>query len=187
MKTLYYNSKLKITGLLLTLLSLASCKNDFQTINVEDRYQVDVPASLQKVTDLNKEASLQFQNDVEAFYVIVIDEPKTAFTKAINDNGLQDTYTNDLTGYSKLITDGLDNSISVKNMPAFQELTIDGNKTRELSFEGVSSGNHVYWKLAFIEGQDHYYQIMVWTEADNKGKYEKKMNTIVNSFKEIKR
>ncbi|MDV6167470.1 hypothetical protein R1T16_03470 [Flavobacterium sp. DG1-102-2] len=187
MKTFYYYRYSKTICLLLTLFLLASCNRNYSTVNIKDQYQLDVPSNFKKVNDLNKEASLQYQNDFEKLYLIVIDEPKTVFTKAIIDNGLQDRYTDDLKGYADLITDGMENSIAVKEMPPFEELSIGGNKARELSFDGVSSGNHVYWKLAFIEGQNHYYQIMVWTEADNKGKYEKKMNTIVNSFKETDR
>jgi len=183
MNTLYYGSKLKILLLLFTLLLLTSCGDkDFQTIHVEHRYKLDVPANFKKVKDLNKEASLQYQNALDELYVIVIDEPKDVLAQAINDNGLQDRYTDDLKGYSKLITDGMESSIAVQKMPPFKELTIGGDKARELSFEGISSGTGVYWKLAFIEGRDHYYQIMVWTLAESRKKHEKKMNTIVNSF-----
>jgi len=185
MKTLYYCSKLKTLFLLFTLLLLASCDDkDFQTVNIEDRYKLDVPANFKKVDDLNKEASLQYQNAFDELYVIVIDEPKDVLLKAINDNGLQERYTNDLKGYSKLITDGMEKSIAIKKMPPFEELTIGGDKARELSFEGISSGTGVYWKLAFIEGRDRYYQIMVWTLAESRNKHEKKMNIIINSFKE---
>jgi uncharacterized protein YhfF len=135
------------------------------------------------VRDLNEEASLQYQNTIEELYVLVIDEPKTALAMALEQTSLNN-YTNDLEGYSKLITNGMDASISVKKMPDFEDTTINGLKARLLSFEGLSSGNRVYWKLAFIEGNNRYYQIMLWTEADSRKKHEKEMTAIINSFKE---
>lgn len=185
MKTLpYYFFKAKAILLVFTLILFVSCKEKVQTINIQHRYSLDVPDDFTVTNDLNGEASLQYQNEIKKLYLIVIDEPKTALTNAINDNGLHDTYASTLEGYSKLITDGMDSSISVKKMPDFKDKAINGLKARELSFEGVSSGNQVYWKLAFVEGNNHYYQIMVWTLAENHKKHEKGMQAIVDSFKE---
>lgn len=161
-----------------------SCGEDVRTVAIDGRYTLELPANFKKVTDLNAEASLQYQNTFEELYTIVIDEPKEALAKALEQNSLYDSYSNDLEGYSRLISDGMDSSISVKKMPDFEETTINGLKARLLSFEGLSSGNRVYWKLAFIEGNNRYYQIMVWTLADSRKKHEKEMTAIINSFKE---
>lgn len=179
------NQLLHKTFLLLLLAALlTSCGENLHTVTIENRYTLDLPVDYKKVDDLNEEASLQYQNTVKQLYVIVIDEPKTALASALAENSLDDSYTNDLEGYSKLITNGMDTSISIKKMPDFKDSTINGLKARLLSFEGLSSGNRVYWKLAFIEGNNRYYQIMVWTEADSRKKYEDEMAAIINSFKE---
>lgn len=179
------NRLLHKTFLLLFITVLAtSCEESLHTVTIENRYTLDLPADYKKVDDLNEEASLQYQNTIKELYVIVIDEPKTALASALAENSLDDSYTNDLEGYSKLITNGMDTSISIKKMPDFKDSTINGLKTRLLSFEGLSSGNRVYWKLAFIEGNNRYYQIMVWTEAESRKKYEAEMAAIINSFKE---
>ncbi len=174
----------KILLLIAATALLASCGPDLQTVTIKDRYTIALPDTYKKVKDLNEEASLQYQNSVKGIYVIVIDEEKEALGRAIDNNSLYDTYNNDLNGYSRLITDGMDASISVKKMPAFKETTINEHNARVLSFQGIASGTHVYWKLAFIEGNNRFYQIMVWTEADNRSKYEKEMAAIINSFKE---
>ena len=163
---------------------LTSCGEEVHTVAVKDLYTVEMPESFKKVTDLNAEASLQYQNNIKGIYAIVIDEPKEALEVALEQNSLHDKYNNDLKGYSQLITDGMDSSISVKKMPDFEDATINGLKARVLSFEGLSSGYAVYWKLAFIEGNNRYYQIMVWTEAKSSNKYEEQMAAIINSFKE---
>lgn len=165
---------------------LLSCgkEKELQTVNIGNRYTIEVPVSYKKVKDLNEEASLQYQNALKEIYVIVIDEDKEVLAKAIDNNSLYDTYSNDLNGYSRLITDGMDASISVKKMPAFKDTIINGLTARVLSFDGLSSGYHVYWKLAFIEGNNRFYQVMVWTDFKNRNKSEKEMAAIINSFKE---
>lgn len=155
-----------------------------QTVKVDGRYSLELPSDFKKADDINEEASLQYQNTIKNIFVIVIDEPKTALEKALTENSLNDSYTNDLEGYSRLITNGMDASISVKKMPDFKDTSINGFKARLLSFDGLSSGNRVYWKLAFVDGNNRYYQIMVWTSADNQKKYENEMASIINSFKE---
>lgn len=182
----YTNSmKAKALYLLLAVSLLISCKKERQTIDIKGQYTIEIPASLSKTNDLNEEASLQYQDNFNDFYTIVIDEPKTEFTKALKQNSLEGAYKNDLVGYSKLITDGMDPSISIKEFPDFEETTINGLKARLVSFEGIAAGNKVYWKLAFIEGSNTYYQVMVWTTADKRKKSEKEMAAIIHSFKEM--
>lgn len=180
MKTLLH----KALFLFLTATMLVSCNNGTQTVKVDGKYSIELPKYLEKTSDINPEASLQYQNVVKQFFVIVIDEPKTEFENALQEHSLYDMYSNDLEGYSKLITDSMDKSIKLKKKPEFENTTINGKTARLLSFEGLNSGYPVYWKLAFVEGNSHYYQIMVWTKAESKDKYEKEMTAIINSFKE---
>jgi hypothetical protein len=177
--------KAKAIYLLLAVSLLTSCKKETQTVDIEGRYTIELPVTLTKTNSINEEASLQYQDNFNDLYTIVIDEPKATFTKALKQNSLESRYENNLEGYSKLITDGLDSSLSIKEFPDFEETTINGLKARMLSFEGVSAGNKVYWKLAFIEGSNTYYQVMVWTAADKRKKSEKEMAAIIHSFKEM--
>jgi hypothetical protein len=170
--------------LLIAVSAAISCGNDLQTVTVKGKYTIELPSNFKETSDLNKAASLQYQNVVKDIYAIVIDEPKEALGYALEQNSLYDMYPNDLKGYSKLITDGMEASISIKKMPDFEDTTINGLKARILSFEGLSSGHQVYWKLAFVEGNNTYYQIMVWTSAASRQKYEKEMTAIINSFEE---
>lgn len=177
-------TKAKVIYFLLVVSLLTSCKDKMQTVNSDGDYTMELPLSFTKANDLNDGASLQYQNTFKELYVIVIDEPKTELIKALKKNSLETTYSNDLKGYSELIVDGMDASIAVEKLPDFKDTTINGLNARLLSFEGLTSGNRVYWKLAFIEGNNNYHQIMVWTKAENQKKYEKEMAAIINSFKE---
>lgn len=181
----FYSSTLRcVLIVFLCSATFVSCDQKTKTITIEGNYELDVPVKYAEVNDLNPEASLQYQNSRKNIFVIVIDETKETVATALTKNNLTDRYDNSLKGYSELITDGMDNTIAIKDKPEFNDIIIDNLKARELSFEGIASGNHVYWKLAFIEGKKRFYQVMVWTEAAEQKKHEREMQAIINSFRE---
>ncbi|PUU68730.1 hypothetical protein DBB36_17300 [Flavobacterium sp. WLB] len=76
---------------LLFLVALSSCDQNhsnekFEKKTVENKYSLSVPESLGVTTELNDQASLQLQNQFDEFYVIVIDELKSDFLNAIENN-----------------------------------------------------------------------------------------------------
>ncbi|PZR21582.1 MAG: hypothetical protein DI539_07650 [Flavobacterium psychrophilum] len=170
--------------LLLSTVFFISCEQTTTTAHVGNRYTLELPNHFIRTGDINKDASVQYENRVKNIFVIGIDETKDVVSADIAKKKLSDTYPSTLEGYSQLILDGMETSIAKKQLPPFEETKIGGLKARIISFEGVSSGNRVYWKIGFIEGPNRFYQIMVWTDAENRSSYEKEMAGIINSFKQ---
>lgn len=170
-------------------LLLISCNkmDNAETIVVGGRYSIDIPKSYTTTKDLNQDASLQYNDAKRELYVIVIDEPKEAITKALVENGLENTYTPDLKGYSQLIVDNMTPKVQADTLSPFTDITIGGLKGRASGIQGVVQGHHIYWKMAFVEGKSRYYQIMLWTLADRRKKHEAEMQSIIDSFKETDR
>jgi hypothetical protein len=179
----------KLYPLLLLLSTLASCtpQDTTQTIKVEGRYSIDLPSSFTKTAGLNNDASLQYQDISKELYIIVIDEPKSVMEEILTAHDLESDYTQDLEGYSQLIIDGMDPSITIDSISDFREGKINNLRSRELFMQGVTGGYRIYWKFAFVEGKNRYYQIMVWTLADNKAEHEGTLQNIISSFHEMDR
>lgn len=177
--------KIKLLLLLIAALSLTSCDKDAKrTVKIKGKYTVQLPGSFEEAKNLNKDASLQYQDIYKDMYVIVIDEKKTGVKNLLEENAMTDVYNPNLKGYSDIIIHGIDPSIIIDSMPPFKEAQINGLKSRQVTFEGTSQNLDIVWKFAFIEGKDTYYQMMVWTSAQNRLKLEKEMEDIVHSFKE---
>lgn len=70
------------------------------------------------------------------------------------------------------------------SIPGRQE--INGNKALVAEITGVLNGIDVFYKLAVIETNKKFYQVLTWTRADRKEKYEKDLVKIIESVKEIK-
>jgi hypothetical protein len=177
----------KITIPLLIILSLYSCQSgdEQQTVTIEKKYSVSIPAFLTKASGLNDDASLQFQHAWKEFYVIVIDESKSEIQKALDDNNLNETYTNDIKGYSELLMNGFEQVISVSHKSEIIDTTINNMPARLLTVSGRTEGIDAYYSLAFIQGKERYYQIMAWTLSNKEYEYKDKMNQIMYSLKEL--
>ncbi|WP_306349695.1 hypothetical protein [Flavobacterium sp. '19STA2R22 D10 B1'] len=177
----------KIIPLLITLFVLTSCEdsNKTQLVKIKNQYAMEIPASLSVTTDLNDEASLQYQNVFKEFYIITIDEPKVELKKALAENELSSEYSADLKGYTNLLLTNVKASIKLKSMSEIEETTINGLKAQIVSIEGNLDNLDIYWKFAFIEGKTNYYQIMAWTTMDHKMNYEKQIDKALHSFKEL--
>ncbi len=176
-KTIYF---------LFTVFFLTSCQpSETETINVEDKYSITIPAFLSKSSILNSDASLQYQHIFKEFYVIVIDETKEEFLQAINENELTEPYSSDLNGYTKLLMDSFENSINTYQKAEFNDTIINGVNAKLTSITGKSEGVDAYFMLAFLEGDKRFYQIMTWTLSNRKYTYNDMMKKLIYSFKEL--
>lgn len=172
---------------ILLLIALAfyaiSCQNSntFETINVKD-YSVDIPTNLSKTENLNKEASLQYQNLLKELYIIVIDESKKQVEKAIKDNGLDQMYSNDFKGYVELMSTNFNNLIGVKNKTQ-KDTLINSLETKIVKFEAKLEEYDIFYEIAYVNGIENYYQIMTWTLLSKKEDHEEAMDKMIYSFK----
>ncbi|MGQ0827516.1 MAG: hypothetical protein ACT4ON_03870 [Bacteroidota bacterium] len=159
---------------------LASCQHEavFMEVKVNDRYSITVPDYLQPCTDLHKDASLQYQNTEKDVYAIVINEKKITMQEYNLDYDIE-LYFKSIASqpFLETIKDG---KVSI---PGRQE--IDGHKALIAEITGKIEGAEVFYKLAVIESQYEFYQVLIWTRAEHKEKFEKDMITMIESFKEL--
>lgn len=165
---------------LVTVLVISSCnhKTVFTEVTINNRYSISVPDYLQPCKDLHKDASMQYQNAEKGIYALVIDEKK----KTMQDYDINydiDAYFNNIAkqGFIESIKNG---KISV---PGRQE--INGNKALIAEVTGKVEQTDVYYKLAIIETPYTFYQILSWTSAENKEKFEPDMVKMIESLKEM--
>jgi hypothetical protein len=177
----------KTTLILLTILTLISCEtgDKEQNITIGDKYSISIPSFLTKVNNLNDDASLQYQHAWKEFYVIVIDETIEEMQKALEENQLTDTYNNDIKGYSDLLVNGFEQTVSVNRKSEILDTLVNGMPARLLTINGHVEGIDAFYSIAFIQGKKRYYQIMAWTLSNKEYQYKDKMNRIMYSLKEL--
>lgn len=154
---------------LLLLIVFYSCdqvpaNEKFDKKTVENKYSISVPENLGVTTELNKEASLQLQNPLDEFYVIVIDESSSDFVNAIENNLLNATP--DLDGYYNATLSHLKKA-DIKNFKIYdiKKKKINSSNAIVFSISGSSDGFDIFYRFAIVQGKERYYQIMSWTES----------------------
>jgi len=153
---------------------------DLSDVKIDDQYKITVPSYLQPCTDLYANAVVQLQSADNDIYLIVIDEKKSV----IHDLGLyynlrSYNYTVLKQPFVKEIKHVIIDSIPVA-------MQIGTNKALITTIKGLVNNQRVFYKLAVIETPTSFYQIIVWTRADKKERFENDMIKIITSFKEEK-
>ena len=166
-------------------LIFTSCEQADQTVIIDNRYSLDIPSFLKESNDLNEDASLQYQNIWKEFYVIVIDETKDEFHQVLEETELTDLYSSNIIGYSDILIEGIEESMSVHEKSSLDSIKINGMEARTISYSGKTEDIDVYFLFAFIEGKNSYYQVMTWTLGERKDKYKEQMAKIISTFKEL--
>jgi hypothetical protein len=186
-KLKYRNTVKKLYLIILSLIILVSCQpaDTEKNIIIENRYSISIPSFLTKVSNLNEEASLQYQHALKEFYVIVIDEPKEEMQKALTAYDLTDIYTNNVHGYTNLFLDNFEQVISVSKKSDVIDTLINSMPARVFNIIGRVEGIDAYYSLAIIEGEKSYYQVMAWTLSNKEVQYKENMNRILYSLKEL--
>lgn len=177
----------KYLFILIGSLMLVSCTDPdkVQVVSVEDRYSLTIPAFLKEVSNLNEDASLQYQHAMKEFYVVVIDEPKYELQNALEENGLNILYSNDIEGFSNLLIDGMEDVVTIiKKSPVIDTL-VNAMPARMVQIHGEIDGIQAFYSVAYVEGKETYYQVMTWTLASKEKKNTEKMEKILYSLKEL--
>lgn len=168
----------KLFALVFLSILFISCnsKTEYQTIIIKNKYSVELPDFLSEVTTLNEGASLQYQNPLREFYVIVLDEPKSEFPDQESVN---------LETYKATLRDGLQSNLTNPKFSRDRDTVINGLKAKLFSLSDTSDNIAIYYQFAYIESKNNFYQILTWTLENRKDQFSKDMNKIIASFKEI--
>lgn len=164
-----------------------SCSSEetLQEVKVDNRYTISIPSFLNKASDLNEDASLQYMNESKEYYVIVIDEDKEEFHEAINTESLSDQYSQNLDGYANLLIDNFGYSAKIKSKTKISETTIHGMPARWININASFDGVDVFCSLSYLEGKSSYYQVFAWTLLEKEKQFKSSLNAIAQTLQEI--
>ena len=160
----------------LFLLPLACGPTEFNTVQAE-RYSMDIADYMSSTTDLNQEASLQYQSPVREVYVAVIDESK-AELQALN-------LFFSLPAYSDLASQNF-GTLPEHTIEKQENAQINGLNAIVTDFSATLPENNagVFYRLAVVESPTHFYQITGWTLKERRDLYYDDLTRMIQSFRE---
>lgn len=158
----------------------------YNEVNVNNEYGVLLPKYLSKATNLNEDASLQYQNIFKETYVIIIDEPKDGFITSFKELELYDESLTPLENYSNFQNKSLSEATKeVIYDSGFTDKTINSLPARTKKLQAKVSGIDFeisYWNT-YIESDSKMYTMMCWTLSERQKKYDDTFTKVINSFK----
>ncbi|MDR1543092.1 MAG: hypothetical protein LBS50_01525 [Prevotellaceae bacterium] len=176
--------------LLITATLLFSCKNDkLKTITIENRYSFSVPALSIPYQQANAEASAVYADILKNLFVMVIEETKDEINAVFSDNG--EVYVATLDDYTELLASVYDVQESSgfllsSDFEFLVDTAINSLPAYYLQNTRPIDGYEMFYNMAVIEGNDRFYQFIVWTLGENKAENENLIKNIIYSFSEKK-
>jgi len=164
-----------------------SLEGDFMVVPIKNQYSIAIPNYMKPATNLNDEASLQYQNIFKEAYLVVIDEPKEDFVNSFKEIGEWDESLSITQNYMSIQMQYLHEEMEIKNVTDIDSRTVSGLKTNLVDFEGKMPEIFypIGYKMACVEGKKDIYLIMTWTLKSKKEKLDNTYLQIINSFKEL--
>lgn len=160
---------------------IAGCDRPFdttlQTRDLNSRFSLQLPNGLQPMDSLHEFAALQYGNDQLGLYAVAIEESK----KDIDSVNLRYTAREYAHFALRNLTVGLDSILDERTM----EFTLDPFNcymTDLVGLKQMEEGNiPIHTKLAIFESSTHFYQVMLWTQADLLSDLEPMMEGVICS------
>lgn len=198
--------KLAVIGGLVLALGLSACStssseetNDFldklnemtetkfETVEVNSLYSLDLPEFMTSTTQLNDEASLQYNNLYKEKYVIVIDESKEEFVETFKELNMYDESKSIIDNYAEAQSAFISEGATVLKESDFRSAKANGLEMRMKDIDADVTGvpESVSYFLGFVEGKETLYMVMAWTLKSRKDGYEEEAGKIIKSLKEM--
>jgi len=153
---------------------------------VNDKFTMMIPQTMIPTKDLNDDACLQYMNPLQELYVIVIEDTYESIGNALIQHGLSEQPNPSFEGFCLLASSSEEHSFIVQDdRESLVCDTINGMNAR--LFENKRSLNNVevYYKIALLEGQSSYYQIISWTLPEKEKDHGEHIDGMIRSFKEL--
>jgi hypothetical protein len=158
-----------------------------ETREINGLYSMDIPTILSSTTELNDDASLQYNSLYGEKYIIVIDENKKEFVDMFNSIGEYDESISVVDNYANVQLSFMDESLTVSDESSLKSFKINGMDARVKAMDGEILGvaeEISYW-LGYVEGENTLYTIMAWTLKSRKSSFEKEANDMIKSLNEL--
>ena len=161
-------------------------KVTYRTVTKESRYSVELPSYMKEVDDLNDVASLQYQSEDETKYMIVIDEALEdyeGFFDEFTDYDPEDAF---LDKYAALQMEDFHMNFDILAEEEYEEMKIGGYRalTKLIETQQDDIPAPMTIQLAFIEGKEHVYMVMIWAPRVMDDVFKEDRTRIMKSFRE---
>ena len=184
----------KMKKLLISLIGLILFSSFQQTDEIKwkeykyPRYKMSVKVPLSFKVDENLEGenlkSISFSEPNQKINMTLFIDNKKDVQRTLEDNHLENKYSNNLNFYTLLRFSGFNKEFTVSDQSKPTEATVNGMRAIMVTLKASMLGPKEFYTMAFIEGKDRYYNLMISVPNDKIITYDKTIKYIIYSLKE---
>jgi hypothetical protein len=170
------------------LIEAAKPSVEYDVVEIEGLYSMKIPKFMTVTTQLQEDASLQYNNPFKEKYITVLDEKEEEIMDFMTDYGVYDDSKSKLENYVDTRLSYLKESgVSIINQTDLKSEMINGRKAYSTVIDGTVPGipEDITYFFTYVEGKEHYYMISAWTLMSRKDDYTEEVKEMSGSFKEL--
>lgn len=140
----------------------------FNSVTVEDKFSISIPEYLSKTDSIDASALLQYKNEKEQMFVLVYE--------------ITDTANLSLKDFFKKISDDFISRIGQATLVKYYPGQINNRNAFIGNIRGKVNETNAYYRMAVIESDKSFFEIIIGTNDNNKSQYDEDMNKIIRGF-----
>lgn len=160
----------------------------YKVKKINGLYSMKIPDFMTETTELQPDASLQYNNLFKEKYITVLDESKEDVEAFQRDYGVGDDLMSALGNYTDMRLQYLmESGIGIKDQTKLKASMINGHKALSTMIDATVPGidEDITYYFTYVEGTDHFYMISAWTLLSRKDTYTAEVKVMAESFKEL--
>ena len=151
-----------------------------KTIKVDNQFTVDMPEYMVEMDLENPVANLQYGNDLESHYLVVIRESHEKLA-AVGMAMDIDEYASIMVDYAESAITGASIEPLTDGMEQINDMDAIGYKINGENHEGLP----IFYHIMYLRSEKAFYSVTTWCATTKKESCEPYMEAIVHSVKEI--
>jgi len=161
--------------------------SNYKTETLEDGFQISIPKKMKKASQLNSEASMQFENNNDNTYLVILQEDRSDFLMAYGEAGFLDNSMSDIENYRKLQVDHFVKRLTLLEQGEPDTVKINGKNAEQIEFtcQVPTANSNIFYVMTFVEGEDDLYMIISWTLSLLEDEHKDTFYAMADSFKEL--
>jgi len=173
------NYSLLLLGFFFLITSCQESETEFKTVAYQDSFTIDIPIYMVEMDLENPEASIQFGNDLESHYMVVIRESHEKLAGFGIEMDIQ-AYADLMINYAEISI----GSAKVEKMTKGIE-TINDMQSIGYEIEGLDNkGRPIYYQIMYLRSERALYSVTTWCDGSRKESCAPVMTEMLRSIKE---
>lgn len=148
---------------------------------------MDVPDNMTESSDLNDDASLQYENISDEMYVVVINEDKEMLIDLFTEIDGWDESATALENYADLQSEGMEMSLDLKDKSGPNDKKVNGMPAKVYEYSGYAPDipYEIYYYIVYVEGDRELYMVSAWCLSEDKDTHRDTFVKMIESLKEL--